>query len=148
MAYERPGVYVQEGTFATNLTTANGPTAAAFVGTAERGPTTPTLVTSWSQYTSLFGALDINYDLGYAVYHYFANGGQAAYVTRVIDATATYAYSALTATPTGGSLGNLVRPGSPEHLVYPVVLEDQASLEHPVNLEGPEHLRYLLLSIR
>ena len=108
MAYERPGVYVQEGTFATNLTTANGPTAAAFVGTAERGPTTPTLVTSWSQYTSLFGALDINYDLGYAVYHYFANGGQSAYVTRVIDNTATYAYSTLTATPTGGSLGNLV----------------------------------------
>ena len=108
MAYERPGVYVQEGTFATNLTTTNGPTGAAFIGTAERGPTTPTLVTSWSQYTSLFGALAITYDLGYAVYHFFANGGQSAYVTRVIDTSATKATSALTATPTGGSLANLV----------------------------------------
>jgi len=108
MAYERPGVYVQEGTFATNIQTTNGPTAAAFVGLADRGPTTPTLITSWNQYTSLFGDLSNAYDLGYAVYHYFANGGQTAYVTRVIDATATIAQSALTATPTGGSLGNLV----------------------------------------
>ena len=108
MAYERPGVYVQEGTFATNLTTTNGPTGAAFIGTAERGPTAPTLVTSWSQYTSLFGALDITYDLGYAIYHFFANGGQSAYVTRVIDDSATTSTSALTATPAGGSLANLV----------------------------------------
>ena len=57
MAYERPGVYVQEGTFATNVTTTSGPTSAAFLGTAERGPTTPTLVTSWNQYISLFGDL-------------------------------------------------------------------------------------------
>jgi hypothetical protein len=108
MAYERPGVYVQEGTFATNLTTANGPTGAAFLGTAERGPDTPTLVTSWSQYTSLFGDLKIAYDLGYAVYHFFANGGQSAYVTRVVDDSATTATSALTATPSGGSLSNLI----------------------------------------
>ena len=108
MAYERPGVYVQEGTFATNLTTSNGPTGAAFLGTAERGPNTPTLVTSWSQYTSLFGDLKISYDLGYAVYHFFANGGQSAYVTRVVDSTAAVANSALTATPAGGSLTNLI----------------------------------------
>lgn len=108
MAYERPGVYVQDGTFATNIQTNNGPTAAAFVGTAERGPVTPTLVTSWGQYTSLFGDLSNSYDLGYAVYHYFANGGQSAYVTRVIDASAAKADASLSATPSGGSTASLV----------------------------------------
>ena len=85
MAYERPGVYVQEGTFATNIAQAQGPTTAAFLGTAERGPTTPTLITTWAAYKSLFGDLNQVYDLGYAVYHYFANGGQSAYVSRVAD---------------------------------------------------------------
>jgi phage tail sheath protein FI len=108
MAYERPGVYVQEGTFATNVTTTSGPTSAAFLGTAERGPTTPTLVTSWNQYISLFGDLSNSYDLGYAVYHYFANGGQTAYVTRVLDSSAVAASSILTATPAGGSSAPLV----------------------------------------
>jgi phage tail sheath protein FI len=108
MAYERPGVYVQEGTFATNITTTSGPTSAAFVGTAERGPTTPTLVSSWNQYTSLFGELSNSFDLGYAVYHYFANGGQTAYVTRVIDSTAVKASGVLAATPSGGSSAPLI----------------------------------------
>jgi phage tail sheath protein FI len=103
MAYERPGVYVQEGTFATNIAQAQGPTAAAFLGTAERGPTTPTLITTWAAYKALFGDLDPEYDLGYAIYHYFANGGQSAYVSRVADSAAVKASGSLSATPTGGS---------------------------------------------
>lgn len=107
MAYERPGVYVQEGLFATNVNTATGPTIAAFIGFAERGPVVPTLVTSWNQYKSQFGDLDNAYDLGYAVYHYFANGGQAAYVTRVADSTAVKASGGVLGTPTGGSAAPL-----------------------------------------
>ena len=136
MAYERPGVYVQDGTFATNIQTNNGPTAAAFVGLADRGPTTPTLVTSWGQYTSLFGELSNSYDLGYAVYHYFANGGQSAYVTRVADETATYASSALTATPTGGSSADLIllatkSPGSWGNDLSVDYTFDTETLENP-----------------
>jgi len=108
MAYERPGVYVQEGTFATNIQQNTGSTAAAFLGTAARGPITPTLITTWAMYKALFGDLEIAYDLGYAVYHYFANGGQAAYVARVADAAAVVSAGALTGTPAGGSLTNLV----------------------------------------
>jgi hypothetical protein len=107
MAYERPGVYVQEGTFATNIAQAQGPTTAAFLGTAERGPTTPTLITTWAAYKSLFGDLNQVYDLGYAVYHYFANGGQSAYVSRVADAAAVSAVGSVNATPTGGSAAPL-----------------------------------------
>lgn len=108
MAYERPGVYVQEGAFTTNTPTVAGPTAAAFIGLAERGPTTPTAVTSWNQYKALFGDLNNTYDLGYAVYHYFANGGQTAYITRVVDATAVKSSGAISATPTGGSSAPLL----------------------------------------
>lgn len=107
MAYERPGVYVKESTFTTNINANNGVTAAAFLGTAERGPTTPVAVTSWSQYRQLFGELNNDYDLGFAVYHYFANGGQIAYVTRVADSTAVTATSTLQGTPEVGSAANL-----------------------------------------
>ena len=107
MAYERPGVYVSEAAFTTNIQANTGVTAAAFVGTAERGPTTPALITSWAQYTSLFGALDNAYDLGYAVYHFFANGGQAAYVTRVADGSAVKANSTIQGTPAAGPAADI-----------------------------------------
>jgi len=107
MAYERPGVYVNETAFSTNISTTQGVTAAAFLGTAERGPTSPVAVTSWTQYRNLFGDLDNTYDLGFAVYHYFANGGQTAYVTRVIDDTAAKATSTLQGTPAAGGPANL-----------------------------------------
>lgn len=107
MAYERPGVYVSEAAFTTNIQANTGVTAAAFVGTAERGPTTPTLITSWAQYTSLFGALDNAYDLGYAVYHFFANGGQSAYVTRVVDSSALLSSSILQGTPAVGPAADI-----------------------------------------
>ena len=109
MAYERPGVYVSEATFATNITPNTGVTSAAFLGTAERGPTTPIAITSWTQYTSVFGALNTDYDLGYAVYHFFANGGQTAYVARVADSSAVLATSNIQGTPTAGAAADIWR---------------------------------------
>jgi hypothetical protein len=40
MTYSRPGIYVTEGPFTTNVTSSPATVAAAFVGTAERGPST------------------------------------------------------------------------------------------------------------
>jgi len=91
MAYTSPGVYVTEGPFATAVVTGPTTTAAAFLGTALRGPTSPTLVDSWGTYKSLFGDLSSAYDLGYAMYHYFANGGRTAYVARVVGASSASA---------------------------------------------------------
>jgi len=107
MAYERPGVYVKEAAFTTNISNATGATPGAFIGLSARGPITPVLVTTWSQYKNVFGNLENTYDLGYAVYHFFANGGQACYVTRVIDPTAVTAVSVVQGTPTGGSAATL-----------------------------------------
>lgn len=87
MAYSRPGVYVSEGAFATTSAAGTSTVAAGFVGTASRGPIVPTRVNSWTAYKSLFGDIEDAYDLPYAVYHFFSNGGRSAYVSRVYDSS-------------------------------------------------------------
>ena len=92
--YARPGVYVQETL--NPVQPVVGPasnTVAAFVGANDRGPTTPTLISSWSQYTSLFGSWNTSQsnNLPIGVYMYFANGGTQAYVERVAGASSVAA---------------------------------------------------------
>lgn len=89
MAYTRPGVYVTEGPFSTITPSGSGTVAAAFIGQSLRGPVTPTLVTSWTAYKNLFGDLSASYNLGYAVYHYFVNGGRDAYISRNYNSETT-----------------------------------------------------------
>ena len=64
---------------------AGAPTGvAAFVGSAAQGPTDRAiLVSSWLDFESQFGGFDSRFYLGYAVGHFFANGGQQAYVVRL-----------------------------------------------------------------
>jgi phage tail sheath protein FI len=103
MAYSRPGVYVSEGTFATTATVGTTTVAAGFVGTSARGPVVPTKITSWTSYKALYGDIEDAYDLPYAVYHFFANGGRTAYVSRVYDSSAAASASAnLAGTVDGG----------------------------------------------
>jgi hypothetical protein len=103
MAYDRPGVYVRETPFTSNVTPRAATTAAAFVGYAERGPGSATLITSWNDYKAKYGEISNTYDLGYAVYHYFANGGRDAYVSRVLDSTAVASSYTFQGTVTGAS---------------------------------------------
>ena len=57
---------------------------AAFVGWAAQGPTdSAILLRSWSDFQQQFGGFDPRFYLGYAVGHFFANGGQQAYVVRL-----------------------------------------------------------------
>ena len=64
---------------------AGAPTGiAAFVGWATQGPTDQAiLLRSWSDFETQFGGFDPRFYLGYAVSHFFANGGQQAYVARL-----------------------------------------------------------------
>ena len=103
MAYDRPGVYVRETPFTSNVATRTATSVAAFVGEAERGPAEATLVSSWNEYKSKYGEVSNTYDLGYAIYHYFANGGRDAYVSRVIDTTAAASTTVFQGTITGAS---------------------------------------------
>jgi phage tail sheath protein FI len=57
---------------------------AAFIGLASQGPTDRALlVQSWSDFERQFGGLDPNSYLGYAVGHFFTNGGAEAYIVRL-----------------------------------------------------------------
>ncbi|MEW1905396.1 phage tail sheath family protein [Streptomyces sp. NPDC056488] len=82
--YLTPGVYVEEVQSGARPIEGVGTAVAAFVGFAEKGPFhTPTLVTSWDQYSQAFGGFTEGTYLAHALYGYFSNGGGAAYVVRI-----------------------------------------------------------------
>jgi phage tail sheath protein FI len=80
-----PGVYIEELSSGVHTITGVATSIAAFVGWAPQGPTTAaTMVESWAEYQALFGGLDSRSKLGYAVNQFFANGGQQAYIIRLV----------------------------------------------------------------
>ena len=107
-----PGVYIQEIPSAVHTITGVATSIAAFVGWAPQGPTNQAvLVLSFPDFQNQFGGLDSRSNLGYAVNQFFANGGQQAYIVRVLwdgtltAATSTTPTAAATATATvGGTL--------------------------------------------
>ena len=104
MAFQRPGVYVQETLNPVQSTVGpNSDSVGAFIGANDRGPIRPTLVTSWSDYTTKFGTWNTTAtnDLPLAVYMFFSNGGSKAYVARVINSAvkATRSFNDTAGTP-------------------------------------------------
>jgi uncharacterized protein len=99
LAYASPGVYVEEVDRGIKPIEAVGTSMAAFIGitseasvkaidatTGERIEVEsrlnkPTLVTSWTQFTDIFGDFTPGAYLPDTVYGYFANGGGPCYVT-------------------------------------------------------------------
>lgn len=90
---------------------------AAFVGIAERGPVgSPTWVTSWQQFTSVFGGFVRAGFLAYSVKAFFDNGGELCVVVRVAAQTASAATvgapasrdSAVLASSAGFAIGAVV----------------------------------------
>jgi phage tail sheath protein FI len=95
MTYLRPGVYVEETLNPVrSVVGPNSATVAAFVGESFRGPTVPTLISSWSEFTKFYGTYTENTsNLGLitAVNLFFQNGGSQCYVRRVIGTGAVTA---------------------------------------------------------
>ena len=92
--YQRPGVFIEESLQPlVDPAIGTGDYVAAFVGASGAGgPVGPTLVTSWTQFQSLYGDIRTNSDdLHYAVWQYFANGGHNAYIVRGVNTDATFA---------------------------------------------------------
>src|SRR4051794_29415974 len=82
--YLSPGVYVEEVESGSRPIEGVGTAVAAFVGIAADGPFhTPTLISSWTQFTSVFGDFVADSYLAHAVYGYFLNGGGNCYVVRI-----------------------------------------------------------------
>lgn len=91
-----PGVYIEEIPSGVRTISGVATSIAAFVGWASKGPTDAAYrVNSWADYARMFGGLDSRSYLGYAVYHFFNNGGQQAYIVRLVAADAALATVAL-----------------------------------------------------
>ncbi|HEY2042205.1 MAG TPA: hypothetical protein VGH11_05955, partial [Jatrophihabitans sp.] len=92
--YTAPGVYVEEVPSSQKVLSAAPTAVAAFVGFTQRAPNddpndpqglAPRLITSWSQFESLYGGFAAGCVLPLSVYGYFANGGSIAYICRITN---------------------------------------------------------------
>jgi uncharacterized protein len=83
-ALSYPGVYVEEIPSGVRTITGVGTSIAAFVGRTLKGPVDqPVVVTSFDDYVRTFGALSLNYPVGFAVRDFYLNGGAQAVIARV-----------------------------------------------------------------
>jgi len=97
--YNRPGVYLEEVASSVALSSTPTSTVATFMGYFSKGPLDATLVSSWSQFTSLYGDVAANStdtDAATAVYLFFANGGSQCFIQRVVVTVAAVSGAATT----------------------------------------------------
>lgn len=92
--YNRPGISINE-TLApiTGTVGVPGKAVATFAAVYNRGPTSPTFVSSFNKYLQVYGSFaQANGNLlHYAVYQYFNNGGSGCYVLALPNTDATTA---------------------------------------------------------
>ena len=103
--YLTPGVYVEEVDFGSKPIEGVSTSVAAFVGFTANAPAddptalAPRLVTSWGDYTRIYGGFVEGAMLPHAVYGYFANGGGSCYIVRIPHAGSTQDTSPRVALP-------------------------------------------------
>jgi phage tail sheath protein FI len=100
-----PGVYIEELPSGVHTIAGVATSIAAFVGWAPKGPTDhAVLVQSFMDFQRQFGGLDSRSLLGYSVSQFFNNGGQQAYIVRLVQSPIT------TGTATGTVPGAVTLP--------------------------------------
>jgi phage tail sheath protein FI len=143
-----PGVYIEEIPSGVHTITGVATSITAFVGRALRGPVNvPVRVQSFAEFERAFGGLWVASTLGYAVSHFFANGGGDALIVHVTGtgaAAATITYNGLAvAASSPGLWGNKLRmriedaPGG----AFNLTIKDTASgvTERFLNLSVDAH---------
>jgi uncharacterized protein len=89
LATRIPGLYFQVQPPATEVTPLRTDVA-GFLGTTQRGPVGEAFrIEGWRQYLSVFGGLIKEADTPYAIRGYFENGGEVAYVVRLMGVPQT-----------------------------------------------------------
>ena len=90
VAVSYPGVYIQEVPSGSRAIAGVPTSVAAFVGFTARGPVNvPAQLFSFADFERRFGGLNLASELGYAVSHFFLNGGATAWVVRVASGAAS-----------------------------------------------------------
>ena len=109
------GIQVEEERGPDQIITRLGTARTAFVGRTLRGPVNRAIfITSFTEFQQVFGGLWQPSPLGYAVEHFFDNGGREALIVRVVNG-ARSATLTLAAGP-GALRLRAVRPGTREFL--------------------------------
>lgn len=81
-----PGVYLEEISSPVRAITGVATSITAFLGRAARGPVnTATTILSFADYDQIFGGLDINSEMSFAVQDFFSNGGSRAVIVRLFQ---------------------------------------------------------------
>ncbi len=81
-----PGIYIEELPSGVHPISGVSTSDTAFVDWFPRGKVaTPTRVTSFDEYTRLFGGLHAQSEASYGVLQYFRHGGGAAWIVRITD---------------------------------------------------------------
>ncbi len=79
-----PGVYIEELPSGVRTITGVATSVTAFIGTAGRGELNKaTVITSFADYERLFGGLNVNSMMSYAVKDFYQNGGSQAIIVRI-----------------------------------------------------------------
>jgi uncharacterized protein len=98
-----PGVYIQEIASGSRTITGAPTSIAAFVGRTRRGPVNrPVQIDSFGVFIQLFGGLDFDTPMTYAVQDFFNNGGTTAWICRVWAADAGDGTAVFGAPPPAG----------------------------------------------
>jgi phage tail sheath protein FI len=140
-----PGVFIQEAPEVVPSISEVDTSITAFIGWAARGPIDRAQrVRSFQDFEKHFGGLDSRSVLGYAVQHFFANGGGDAYIVRLFDDDAVQASltldSALTVTAASpGAWANDYRiettTGSPDATRFSLEVIYQPSGQQALTVE-------------
>lgn len=98
MGYTRPDIYIEEILTPEQAPQGVSTSIGGFVGATERGPADKAiLITSFSEFTKIFGGPVDNENMYYSVRSFFQNGGTACYVVRMYSdasnpVTASYTF--------------------------------------------------------
>jgi len=94
MVKRPPGIYIEEIAVGPKPIEGVSTSTAGFLGETEKGPTKPTLISSWVEYQQTFGGFfGANKFLPYAVQGFFLNGGKKCHISRVIPSSGTVGLS-------------------------------------------------------
>lgn len=103
-----PGVFIEEVPSAVQVVQPVSTSNMGIVGATQRGPTDEaTLVTSFAQFTRIFGELIADSRTGLSMAAYFANGGRRAFVVRVMPSDAVEAGTDQSGAPSAYDKGQL-----------------------------------------